>query len=304
MIDAIVIVTYKHGYFLSRLCVASIRYFYPNIDIYLVKDCLNGSFDSAELERAFNVKVLDLGISKFGWSAAKVHLMFAEQFRGRKVLSLDNDIIFAGRFLEALSETAEQFDFVVDPDFQVDPRGAAVKRHYYDYDKVLEFDPAFQYPGYVFNGGQMVITPGLLDKNKLKCVFDLDAFPFYNKLDVFYQYDQSLLNYFLPRQAQDGAIRLGTFPMMRWSDGEEVKSLSLDRLKEGKDYQFLIHYAGVLRVTDLSKMTRSDILLFFEDYYYDHVPSGAFKKQYQRALAKGDFHLRKAYRKYVKPLIS
>jgi lipopolysaccharide biosynthesis glycosyltransferase len=297
MIDTIVILTYKQGYFLSRLCISSIRYFYPDIDIWLVRDYLNGHFDTRELEQAFNVRILDLGIEKFGWSAAKVHLMFAEQFRGRKVLSLDNDIIFAGRFLEKLSASAADCDFVVNPDYQPDPRAEAVKRHYYDYDKVMEFDPSFRYPGYVFNGGQMVITPGTLDRQQLKPLFDLDAFPYYNKLDVFYQYDQSLLNYFLPRQDQDGAIRLGTFPMMLWSDAEETKALSLQRLKEGSDYQCLIHYAGVTRVSDLSRMTRPDILLFFEDYYYQHVPNGRMVKRLRRTAAKIDFRLRHIYRK-------
>ena len=46
----IVVITYKTLYFFTRICIASVRYFYPDADIYIIKDNLAGEFNTAELE--------------------------------------------------------------------------------------------------------------------------------------------------------------------------------------------------------------------------------------------------------------
>lgn len=303
----IVVFCYKKDYFMVRPCVASIRYFYPDAEIYLLKDYLAGEFDSKEVEQAFHVKELTLGIRHYGWSAAKVHFILSDLFAGQRVLTLDCDIILAGRFLEDLYQKTAGADFVVNPEFYSNPYEGNIPIHYYKFDDVQSFDPDFVFPGYVFNGGQMLLNTGRVPAEAIASLFNTQTFPFYTRRDIFPQVDQSLLNYLLPKLAHEGVVTLATEHFMVWSDGPEARAIDLEKLKAGDTYPFLIHWAGVLRVADLAQMSRADILLFFEDYYYSKVPNGNFKKQFRRLLAKIDYQtetfMRSVYQKTLKPLI-
>ena len=59
-VDKVFINTYKYDFYFARICIASIRYWYPEIPIYLIKDEKEGSFDSSFTERVWNVRVLDI----------------------------------------------------------------------------------------------------------------------------------------------------------------------------------------------------------------------------------------------------
>lgn len=297
-----VIITYKPYYFLTKICIASIRYYYPDANIYIVKDLLAGEFDTSELEQAMNVQLLDLGHRNYGWSAAKVHLLASDKFPGQRVLSLDCDIVLAGRFLDELYEQTRDADFVVNPDYVLQPTEKQFKAHYYDMATIMALDPDFVYPGYVFNGGQAIVRTGKVTREMLAPFFDLDTFPYYKRLDILPQADQAMFNYLLPMLAQKGKIKLAPVEFMWWSDGPEVKALKLAEIKAGNAYKHLIHYAGVTRVPNLDGMTRPDILHFFQDFYYSKVPLGGVKKQLHMAKAKADYYLRKLYHKTISPL--
>lgn len=299
----VVIITYKTLYFFTRICAASVRYFYPDADIYIVKDNSAGEFDTAELEQALAVKQLDLGTDKYGWSAAKVHLLASDKFQGQRVFSIDCDIVLIGRFLDDLYKQTEGTDFVVDADYDADVDSEEFKRHYYALDTIREMDPDFEYPGYVFNGGQAVVTTGKVTRELLAPYFDVSTFPYYKRLDVLPQADQSLLNYMLPTLKRQGKIKIAPVKFMLWSDEAKTKSLQLEKIKEGVDYPYVIHWAGVLRIPYLDAMTRPDILHFFQDYYYSKVPFGGAVKRARALLAASDYYLRNLYRKTLKPLI-
>jgi lipopolysaccharide biosynthesis glycosyltransferase len=299
----IIICCNKNDFFLTRICVASIRYYYPDVDIFLVKDFLNGPFSSTELERAMNVKILDLGPRKFGWSAAKMYLLLGNQFPGEKLLSLDSDIIFAGRFLEKISQDAKGFDFVVNKEPNDDPYSEFVTKHYYDFKYLNKIDPAFQFPGYFFNGGQMIITTGKLKQSEVIDYFELDSFPYWKQLDKMPFVDQSLLNYMLPKKEQNGEMKILKTKFMLWSESMEVKELDIDQVKKGEKYLYLIHWAGALRIPYINKMTRADLLVFFEDFYYSNVPLGNLKKIKRKTLAASDYFLRLFYRNTIKKII-
>ena len=299
----IVVITYKTLYFFTRICCASVRYFYPDAEIYIVKDNLAGEFSTTEMEEALNVKVLDLGKDKYGWSAAKVHLLASDKFQGQRVFSIDCDIVLAGRFLDDLYKKTEGADFVMDPDYKADITSKEFKGHYYTLDTIKEIDPGFEYPGYAFNGGQAIITTGKVTKEVLAPYFDVTTFPYYKRFDIFPQADQSLLNYILPSLEQQGKIKITPVKFMLWSDEAKTKTLELEKIKEGTSYPYVIHWAGVLRVPYLDKMTRPDILHFFEDYYYSKVPSGEAMKKARALLGIADFYLRNFYVKNIRPLI-
>jgi hypothetical protein len=299
----IVVITYKTLYFFTKICCASARYFYPDADIYIVKDNLAGEFSTTEMEQALNVKQLDLGTDKYGWSAAKVHLLASDKFKGQRVFSIDCDIVLAGRLLDDLYKKTESADFVVNAEYRTDITSSDFRQLYYDLDIMRKISPDFEYPGYVFNGGQAIVTTGKVTKEVLAPFFDVTTYPYYKRLDILPQADQSLLNYLLPLLEQQGKIKIQPEEIMLWSDEPRTKALDLEKVKKGTEYPYIIHWAGVLRVPYLDAMTRPDILHFFEDYYYSKVPFGGIIKRARAVAAASDYHLRNIYRKKIRPLI-
>ena len=299
----VVVSCYSKDYFLTRVCVASIKYYYPEADVYILKDSLAGEFDTTELEQAFQVKLLDLGKKEYGWGAAKIHFILSEIFNNQRVLLLDSDTVLAGRFLHELYSRNQAANFIVDAEYYSSPYEGNVPLHYYKYDDIVKYDKNFTFPGFVFNTGHLVVTPGKIKKNDTEDLFDITVFPYYKRLDILPMPDQSLLNYLLPTMDSKGLIKLAAEKIMQWSEGEEVASIDLDQLKRGNTYPYIIHWAGALRVSHLRAMTRPDILLFFEDYYYSKVPFGSAKKQVRRLISLSDFYLRNTYRTTLKPLL-
>ena len=112
-----------------------------------------------------------------------------------------------------------------------------------------------------------------------------------------------MLNYLLPNLERQGKLTIAPVEFMWWSDGPEVKQISLEKVMEGTAYKHLIHWAGVTRIPNLDKMTRPDILHFFQDYYYSKVPTGNLKKQARMLRARTDYYLRQWYRATLKPLL-
>src|SRR5262249_16189620 len=78
----------------TKICVARLRYYYPDVRIYLIKDKLNGDFDTSILTSRFNVELLDLGRKYYGWGAAKIHFVAHDRLPAGRYLVLDSDIIF------------------------------------------------------------------------------------------------------------------------------------------------------------------------------------------------------------------
>ncbi len=148
-----------------------------------------------------------------------------------------------------------------------------------------------------------MISTGIIKTEEVSDFFDPNEFPYWKQKDKMPMVDQSLLNYLLPVKEKRGEIKMSRYSFWIWSEKAEVKDFELSKIKEGSAYLFLIHWAGALRVPYLSKMTRPDILIFFEDYYYRQVPLGFLKKQVRKILPVVDYYLRPLYRKTLKKLI-
>lgn len=298
----VVVFCNKKDFFLAKICIASIRYFYPEIPIELVKDFGNGHFRSTQLEGAFNVKSIDLGVPKLGWGASKIFYL-ATIPSCKKVLLLDADIVFISPFLERLKEVIVTNDWVVNYESVEDPCDAFIAETYFDFFKIKEAYPKFTYPGFVFNTGQLFVTGGAVSKDDLEPFFDFEHYPFWKQRQLFPMVDQSMLNILLPILSSENKLILGTEKFMLWGMSDATKHLSLDDIKEKKLTDGLIHWAGCLRIPHVSKMSRGDILLFFENYYYEKIPLGQFRKSAHRTISCFDFYLRGYYRQSIKKVI-
>ena len=277
---SVVITVNKNDLWFCRICVASIRYFYPDVTIYLLKDELNGFFSTRELEKNWNVQLIEFGIKKFGWSGAKMHFYTDERFVDQRFLVIDCDIVLVGRLLNLgfLQEFPE--DVIVNED----RHGSAVTdfftQTYFDFNKIIKEDPSYVFPGYAFNCGQMFCKGNFLTKAALAPYFDFTKAHGWKRADLFPLVDQSLFNYLFPRLSSRGKLTVGRKKYMIWGGHEDkVAEIDLRKMKLGNEYPALIHWAGTLRTPLLSQMTGAPILTFFQEYYYSKVTFGSLKSK-------------------------
>lgn len=278
----IVVFCNKLDFFLTRICVASIRYFYKDIKILLVKDELNGKFPTKEIEKKFNVEIYDCGRKKFGWAASKTFFLLQSKV-GQKYLLLDSDTVFIEPFLERIYLDLTASAFIISADYYSDIHTSHINCTYFEVQKVLKYDPCYRYPGYFFNTGQLFITGGKINKKHLANYFDSDNFPYWTRLDLFPMVDQSVYNYIFPKLHAEGTIELKPQQFMLWSEGSEAKRVALNEVIAKTSKGGLIHWAGAKRTPVINKMSRNDILDFFQNEYYKKVALGKLRIEKRKA---------------------
>src|SRR5262249_49354692 len=153
-IEGVVISCYPLDLELTRICVASVRFWYPHIPIWLLKDRHYGDFNTHEIEKYWNVQLYPSDQNTQGWGFGKLEVLTG--LPRRRIMVLDSDIVFTGRVIDRLEEFDE--DFVVAKEDHHDETG--IERHFFSPSKVLRLDPDFKFPGYGFNTGQIVATTG------------------------------------------------------------------------------------------------------------------------------------------------
>ena len=57
---------------LTCICIDSVRYWYPDIEVYLIKDCGKGDFDTSLLQQHWDVKIFSTTKKNFGWGYGKL----------------------------------------------------------------------------------------------------------------------------------------------------------------------------------------------------------------------------------------
>jgi len=254
---SIVVFANRKDFFLSKLCITSIRFYYPDVQILLVKDKLNGNFNTRRLRKVFNVEILNLGKNYYGWGAAKVHFLLKENLLKKRYLCLDSDIIFVGKVLEKIQET--KGDFIFNPHYLNAPFSKDALEIYVDPEIAKENNSDYEYPGYFFNSGQMVVTPGLLKEVLFSKIFQTKKYPYY--LKRFRCADQTVLNMIVPVLHKEENIEINTLNYMILSPQFFSDSTNNDfgKFMDGET-EIMVHYAGDTRNYNLDKM-RGNILL-------------------------------------------
>lgn len=264
-IEGVVISCYALDFYLTRICVASIRFWYPQIPIWLLKDRHYGEFSTAEIEDKFNVQIYPAARKKLGWGFGKLELL--TEFPQRRLLIIDSDIVFAGRVIDRLEAFNE--DFIVE-DFE-EP---AIEEQFFSLEGLRKLDPEFVFPGYGFNGGQLVATTGKLTKEHLQGLVDWTTRTV-SRPDIFRMGDQGLLNYAVLREVQRGELTIRREGFMAWPGvPSRADHIHLEDLNSQGKHQQLIHWAGLRWGNTIDEMPKAEILHHFEDLYYQRVPLG------------------------------
>lgn len=264
MINNLTIVIFANSkdYFFTKILVSSIRYYYPDIPIELVKDSLNGSFNSKTLEKKFNVKEIKLSKKYFGWSAAKLHFLIELEI-DKQYLCLDSDIIFVGKVLEKFKNS--KADFIVSPEyFELTDN---VKSVFVDPVKAKEYYPDYEFPGFFFNGGQTIVNPSKIKLSFFENIFNPEKYPYYINYEDFRYVDQSILNALLPSLHNSKTIKLQAIEFMQPSHSYFKETAKNDFLQLDSNENYLVHYAGDERNYSFNEMKGIEKLVFFRTKY-------------------------------------
>lgn len=207
-IEGVVISCYKLDTQLTRTCAASIRFWYPEIPIWLLKDRQYGDFSTREIEKYWDARVYPGRQRNLGWGFGKLEAM--TELPSRRLLFIDSDIVFAGRVIERLENFDEEL--IVNKD---DFDAAGVEEQFFALDRLRQLDTKFDFPGYGFNGGQIVATTGRIARQDFDGLLDWQTrtviFP-----EVFKKGDQGLLNYVVLSKMQHGKLTIRREPFMVW----------------------------------------------------------------------------------------
>jgi hypothetical protein len=271
-IEAVVISSYRFDVELTRICVASIRYWYPDIPIWLLKDLHYGDFSTREIEKHWRAQVYPGCGKTLGWGFGKLEVM--TELPRRRFLFVDSDTVFAGRVIEHLEQFDE--DFIVERDYAA---AKQVEQELFDLAKLAVLDPGFRFPGFGFNTGQICVNTGTITKHELRELVNWRTRRVEHP-DIFRNGEQGLLNYLVLRKLQRDGLTLRREPLMAWPGGEDAaQHIQLrDFTPEGKHHQ-VIHWAGLRWGKTIEEMPRSEVLRHFEDVYYRPIALGLFKRR-------------------------
>jgi Nucleotide-diphospho-sugar transferase len=263
-VSAVYINTYRRDYPFARICIASIRYWYPELPIYLIKDMGAGDFSTADAEKHFQVRVLDTGGKTFGWGFGKFEPLFTEG--GEHFLFMDADTVMTGPVIDAVASI--NADFIVDDEQQPIQK---LTNLYYHPDKIRDVYPSFSYPGYTFNTGQWFATSGILQRQDFQELVSWSPQPILRYPEIFRQADQGVFNFILHQREAAGKLTVQRIPLMIWPEAGAADHISLSSIRERKDaLPGIIHWAGMKR-DKMEHFPRTDILDFYEDYFYARV---------------------------------
>jgi len=271
-IERIYILTYKDDLWWARMCVASIRYWYPDIPISLIKDHIFGPFNTRDIEKYWNVDIFETKKKCFGSGLAKLEPFFLKtKERG---MVLDSDVCFAGKVLDVLEKHDE--DFVVPGGGYQDITSDAIHKFFYRSEEInRKFDRNFRYPGYVFSTGHIVFTSGILTREDFSVTVDWSDLPRHKYPGVFFGNDQGILNYVLQKKERETEISIGKEIYGQLIGNKDIVRLSIDSIRNFRnDYPFLIHWCGGQHYYFLHKIPSGHILGFYRSFFYSRIKNG------------------------------
>jgi len=271
-IDAIYLAASSRDAKLTRICIASIRYFYPDVPLKVLPGDILQAGLAKEIKKYWNVDVVPLQKADYGWGFVKMEPLFGP--KGESFLVMDVDTIFTGEVLKYREQSNALF--VVDNEDHTDED---YKKLYYDWDALQQIDPEIRTARLAFSGGQWFGTAGYVERNEFNEWMDW-SFPRERKYPhLFMGGEQGIVSAVIVKKEGKGELTVDRAPIMRWPGDESyISDLDLESIKNKTAPPHVIHWAGMKNLY-VSKMVGADRLLFFEDYYYSRIPGKNLKRR-------------------------
>jgi hypothetical protein len=265
VIDCLYIAASAHDARYTRICVASVRHFYPDIPSRLLVGGRLQRGLADELQQYWNVGTADISRGEYGWGFVKLEALFG--LPGERFLVLDSDTVLTGRVLDLWNET--RAPFLVDDEKQSE---ADTKCLYYDWEKVRKIDPDARPPRFVFNSGQWFGTAGVLTRDDFAPWVEWTMPRRLRYPEHFMPGDQGILNYVLNQNAAIDGLRVERRQIMRWPR-HSMDGLHAETVSKRAAAPLVVHWAGVKKARQ-REMVGADLLAYFEKVYYQRLPAG------------------------------
>lgn len=262
---------------LTRICLASVRYFYPDIPLRVLPGSPLKRGLVKEMKRYWNADVADLpdaGLD-YGSGFVKLEPLFGPP--GERFLMIDADTVLSGPVLDLWREG--DAPFLVDEEEQPD---GEIKRLYFDWEMLVKYLPATKRPQYVFNTGQWFGTSGLVTRDDFAHLVEWSMPRKLRYPQHFMTGDQGIQNYVFNHKAADGTLHVQRRRIMFWPI-QSMDRMDAQNLAARTAPNFVVHWAGLKR-WHLRNMVRPDMLEFFEKYYYSRIPFGSVLKPIRAAI--------------------
>jgi hypothetical protein len=269
MIDCIYIAACSRDARFTRICVASVRYFYPEIPIRLLVSGRLQRGLADELQQYWGVGTADIPSGDYGWGFVKLEVLFGTP--GEKFLVLDSDTVLTGQVLDIWNEFP--VPFLVDDEKQSE---ADTKRLYYDWEKVREIDPNARPPRFVVNSGQWFGTAGVLTRDDFAPWVEWTMPRRLLHPEHFMPGDQGILNYVLNQKSAINGLCVERRQIMLWP-GHSMGGLDAETVSKRAASPRVVHWAGVKK-TRQRDMIGADLLAYFEKVYYQRLPVGEARR--------------------------
>jgi hypothetical protein len=268
-VDCIYIAACARDARLTRICIASIRYFYPEVPIKLLAGDIIQSGLAAEVKKFWNVDLVALPAGDYGWGMVKLEPLFGPP--GQRFMVVDVDTIFTGEVLDLRAQS--DAPFLVDNEWLSE---ADFARLYYNWHKLREIDPDVQPATKAFNVGQWFGTAGIVRREEFDPWVEWTLPRRLRYPELFMGGDQGVCNYvILQKEAFDG-LRIERRTFMRWP-GNGMADLSVESVASGVAPPLVVHWAG-MKAIFLRNMIGGDLLQFFEEFYYTKLPGAGFRR--------------------------
>jgi hypothetical protein len=253
----------------TRICVASVRYFYPDVPIrLLVGGCLQRGLEE-ELRRYWDVGVADLPVGDYGWGFVKLEPLFGPP--GERFLVLDSDTVMTGPVLDVWND--RRAAFLVDDEKQTE---ANTKCFYYDWDKVREVDPNTRPPQFVFNSGQWIGSSGLLTRDDFAPWVEWTKPRRLRYPQYFFPGEQGVLNYVINQKVMLDGLTVERRKMLCYPPFG-MEGLDAETIGERMGPIRIIHWCGIKKIRQRN-MIGADVLAYFEKVYFQRVPAGRARR--------------------------
>lgn len=265
MVDVVYIAAAAHDARFTRICVASVRRFYPQVPLRLL---VGGPLErglEAELARYWDVGAADFPRGDYGWGFVKLEPLFRPA--GERFLVLDSDTAMTGPVLDRAAE--HDADFIVDDETLPDDTARSI---YYDWDRAGEVGRPTERPAFLFNTGQWFGRSGLLDRADFAGLIQPGWPPRLSRPDIFKNGDQGVLNLVLNQRARSGSVRVARVALMRWP-GHGMQGLDAASVMSRACPPRVIHWAGMKQARQRD-MPGADVLGYYERQYYLRLPAG------------------------------
>jgi len=273
MVDVVYIAACAYDARWARICIASVRRFYPDVPIRLLPGGKLSPTLVRESKHHWNVDVAKILPGDYGWGFVKLEALFGPP--GERFLVLDSDTVITGPVLDMW--TSSDAPFLVNDE---KPSVAEMAVHY-EFEKVRQLDPDAREPQFIFNSGQWFGTAGVLTRADFVPWLEWTMPRRLRYPESFKNGEQGVLNYVLNRKAALDGLRVDRRKIMLWP-GRGMQELTADALSGGAAPAIVVHWAGIKKSRHRD-IVGSDLLDCFEREYYRKIPAG--KLQNMLAIA-------------------